>query len=292
MAKRKRTGKYIDPTTDYGFKRIFGTEASKELLIAFRNEIFRGRKTIKDLTYGNTGRVGDTEGLRIVIFDLFCTGENGEEFVIEMQTSSHANFKNRMLYYASRLVADQAEKDEDRKWNYDISEVYVVVLMDGFFLPGEEKRNGFLHRVSLCNEDTGKVFHDGFGFVYIELANFRKGESELETDLDRWIYVMKNMSEMEALPAYLRKPIFEKLFQIAEYGKLNKEERKMYNISLKRKWDLAAAFDDAIDRGRREERQKAEAEKISIALNFKKSGFPIDIIAKNTGLDIKLVERL
>jgi len=292
MRKRTRTGKYIDPTTDYGFKRIFGEEASKELLIAFLNEIFRGRKTIKDLKYGNTVRVGDTEDLRTVIFDLSCTGENGEEFVVEMQTSSHAHLKKRMLYYLSRLVADQAEKDEDKKWNYDINETYVVVLMDGFSMPGEEKGNAFLHRVSLCNEETGKVFYDGFGMVYIELAKFKKDESELETDLDRWLYVLKNMSDMEALPAYLRKPIFEKLFQIAEYGKLNKEERKMYNISLKRKWDMAAVMEELLDKGRREEREKAEAEKLSIALNFKKMGIPLENISHGTGLSIEEIDRL
>jgi len=292
MKKRKRAGKYIDPTTDYGFKRIFGEEASKELLIAFLNEIFKGRKIIKDLTYGNTGRVGETEGLRTVIFDLFCTGENGEEFVIEMQTSSHANLKKRMLYYASRLVTDQAEKDEDKKWNYDINEVYVIVLMDGFSMPGEGENASFLHRVSLCNEGTGKVFYDGFGFIYIELSNFKKGEDELESDLDRWLYILKNMSDMDALPAYLRKPIFEKLFKIAEYGKLNKEERKMYNLSLKRKWDMTAALEDAMEKGVKKEREKAEADKLRFALNFKKEGVPVGSISKILSLSPEEIERL
>jgi len=159
-------------------------------------------------------------------------------------------------------------------------------------MPGKAKGNDFIHRISLCNEDTGKVFYDGFGFIYIELDNFKKTESELETDLDRWLYVLKNMSDMEALPAYLRRPIFEKLFQIAEYGKLNKEERKMYNLSLKRKWDWAATIDDAVDRGLKQGLKQAEEEKKAIVLNLKKSGVSLDVIADSLGLSRKDIENL
>src|SRR5690606_6441415 len=96
---------YIDPTTDFGFKRIFASEPNKELLIAFINELFRGRKQVVDLSYDKNEFVGDTEEMGSVILDLTCTASNGERFIIEIQTSPQVNFKKRMVYYGSKLIA-------------------------------------------------------------------------------------------------------------------------------------------------------------------------------------------
>jgi len=91
-------------------------------------------------------------------------------------------------------------------------------------MPGDSNDGRYLHDICLCNRDTGRVFYDDLGFIYLELCNFVKEESELETDLDGWLYVLKNMSGLNKIPVYLRKPIFEKLFDIAEYSTLTKEE--------------------------------------------------------------------
>ncbi|SFS98156.1 Rpn family recombination-promoting nuclease/putative transposase [Sphingobacterium wenxiniae] len=212
--------KYIDPTTDYGFKRLFGTEVNKKFLIALLNDLFRGRKTIDDLVYNKNEHVGDGEDRGTVIFDLTCTTDNGEKFIIEVQRSLQINLKRRMLYYGSKLIADQAPKGNRKGWNYSISGVYVIVLMDGFPMPERTDIEEFLHDICLCNRETGKIFYEDLGFIYLELINFVKGEADLESDLDRWLYVLKNMSTMDKLPVYLRRPIFEKLFQVAEYSKL------------------------------------------------------------------------
>lgn len=249
MTNKTETPRYIDPTTDYGFKRIFGSEVNKDLLIAFLNDLFRGRKAIESVVYNKNEHVGDAEETGNVIFDLTCTADNGEQFIIEVQRSTQMNLKRRMLYYGSKLIAEQAPKGKRKEWNYGISEVYVIVLMDGFHMPDKEDGKGFLHDICLCNRDTGEVFYEDLGFVYLELINFVKVETDLESDLDRWLYVLKNMSTMDKLPVYLRKPIFEKLFQVAEYSKLSKEEREMYDVSLKRKWDNKAVLDYAEQKG-------------------------------------------
>ncbi|MCT1526216.1 Rpn family recombination-promoting nuclease/putative transposase [Sphingobacterium hotanense] len=259
-----RTTTYIDPTTDFGFKRIFGTDANKDLLKAFLNELFRGRKTIADLYYNKNEHVGDTEEIGTVIFDLTCTADNGEQFIIEVQRSSQINLKKRMLYYGSKLISDQAPKGGRKDWNYDISEVYVIVLMDGFKMPDGGKSNDFLHDVCLCKRETGEVFYGDLGFIYLELINFTKEEADLQNDLEGWFYVLKNMSSLDKLPTYLRKPVFEKLFQIAEYGKLSKEEKEMYDVSLKRKWDAEAVRQyqvQQLEEARQEARQEGEEKK-------------------------------
>lgn len=238
--------KYIDITTDFGFKRVFGSDTNKHFLKAFLNELFRGRKEIMDFYYNRNEHVGDAEDIGTVIFDLTCTASNGEKFVIEVQRSPQANLKRRMLYYGSKLIADEAPRGSRREWNYAISEVYVIVLMDGFAMPDHELSGQYLHDICLCDRNSGKVFYEDLGFIYLELVNFTKEESELQTDLEGWLYVLKNMSKMEKLSVYLRKPIFEQLFSIAEYTKLSKEERAMYNVSLKRKWDAESIRQTAL----------------------------------------------
>lgn len=251
---------YIDLVSDYAFKRIFGSEPNKDLLISLLNELFRGRKSIVDLSYEKNEHVGDSEEMGTVIFDLMCTAENGEKFVIEVQRTPQINLKKRVLYYSSKIIADQAPKGKRRDWNYAITEVYIVVLMDGFTFSNAEESEAVLHDICLCNRGTGEVFYDDLGFIYVQLRNFTKKEAELGNDLDRWLFVLRNMSTLDKISTYLRKPIFEKLFQIAEYARLNKEERAMYNVSLKRKWDA-----EAVRQYQEQEHQKQLTEAIQKA---------------------------
>ena len=109
----------IDLVSDYAFKRIFGSEPNKDLLISLLNGLFRGRKSIVDLLYEKNEHVGDSEEIGTVIFDLICTADNGEKFVIEVQRTAQINLKKRMLYYSSKLIADQAPKGKRRAWLCD-----------------------------------------------------------------------------------------------------------------------------------------------------------------------------
>ncbi|MDF2514845.1 MAG: hypothetical protein K0R59_141 [Sphingobacterium sp.] len=302
--KSEETPVFIDPTTDYGFKRIFGAEPNKDLLISFLNELFCGRKHIVDLVYDKNEYVGDGQEIGTVIFDLTCTAADGKKFVIEVQRSSQINLKKRMLYYGSKLISDQAPKGGRKEWNYSISEVYVIVLMDGFVFPKETESSPVLQDICLCNRETGETFYEDLGFIYIQLLNFVKEASELVSDLDRWLHVLKNMSSMNKLPPYQRKPIFKKLFKIAEYSKLNKEEREMYNVSLKRKWDAAAvrqhqeqelaeAIQNGIAQGIAQGiEQGAHQKAVETASNLKKMGLPMEKIAKATGLEMEEIEKL
>ena len=249
LPPKPKAGTFIDVLSDFGFKRIFASEPNKDLLIAFINELFKGRKIVVDLSYDKNEHVGDTDELGSVILDLTCTASNGERFVIEVQRSSQFNFKRRMLYYGSKLIADQAPRGNRKSWAYNISEVYVIALLDGFPMPDSERTNQYLHNICLCDRDTGKIFYDHLEFFYIELINFTKEESALRSDLDGWLFVLKNMSKLDKIPLYLRKPVFEKLFNIAEYSKLNKKEKIMYDTNLKRKWDNQAALDYARHEG-------------------------------------------
>lgn len=210
--------KFIDPTVDYAFKRIFGTEANKDLLIDFLNAIFKGRKAIKDLYYNKNEHVEDTAENGSVKFDLTCTTTSGEQFIIEVQRTPKKNFKRRMVYYLSKLIADQAPKGKREEWNYSYRETYIIALMDGFAMPEEDPSDQFLRTVILFEQEMVKTFFDEIGLVFLELINFNKHEDELENNLDGWLYVLKNLSKFIKIPLFLKKPIFEKLFNIVEYS--------------------------------------------------------------------------
>jgi hypothetical protein len=221
--QQPKVGLYIDPLTDFGFKKLFGTEPNKDLLIALLNSIFRGRKNIVDLTYNKNEHHGETKDEGAAIFGLTCTGDDGERFTIEVQRGKQGNFKQRAVFYTSRLITEQAPKGRRSEWAYDVKEVYLIALLEDFTLDavGDDR---YLHDICLSERETGKVFYDGLGYIFIELVNFVKTEDEAETDLERWLYVLKNMSSMDKVSVFTRKPIFEKLFNVAEYANLTKEE--------------------------------------------------------------------
>ncbi|MGH2643067.1 MAG: Rpn family recombination-promoting nuclease/putative transposase, partial [Chitinophagaceae bacterium] len=140
-----KIGKFIDPLTDFGFKRIFGGNPTKDLLIDFLNELFKGRKVIIDITFNNNEVVGGVSKIRRTIFDLTCTAQNGEQFIIEVQRIKQKFFKDRAIFYASRLISNQAP--QNGSWDYSLKEVYFIGIMD--FVLEDSDKDKYLHWVSL-----------------------------------------------------------------------------------------------------------------------------------------------
>lgn len=288
MKKTAAETTFIDLTSDFGFKKLFGEEPNKDLLISFLNGVFEGRKQIHDLEYARSEGLGDGPDEGSAIFDLVCTGTDGEKFIIEVQRARQENFKKRALFYTSRLISNQAPKGRRSVWGYTITEVYLIALLDGFTIT-QASETHYLHDVCLCDRTTGKVFYDGLGYTYIELQKFTKQENDLVSNLDRWLYVLKNMSQLKKIPVYLRKTIFEKVFDIATYSRLNKEERMTYDVSLKRKWDEYSIKETAFNDGKKEGMLEG---KRSIARKLLKKGLAIDLIAETTGLSKEEIARL
>jgi len=286
--------RYIDPLTDFGFKRIFGSDPNKDLLIAFLNAVFNGRKTIVDLVYNKNEHPGEVATEGAVIFDILCTDQNGDRFIIEVQRAQQRYFKERAVFYMSRLISEQAPKGDRKAWNYQISEVYLIAILEDIILPGNTDSE-YLYDICLCNRDSGAVFYDRLGFIFIELRNFTRLESELFTDLDRWMFVLKHISKLEKMPLYLRKPIFEKLFNIAEYSNLSKEDKMLYDNSLKQKWDnqnmLDYAIEEAVKAAEERAEQKALSDKYEMIPELEKAGLSMVQIAGIVKLSLAEVEQ-
>lgn len=166
--------------------------------------------------------------------NLTCTEKNGDQFIIEVQRDNQFQFKDRALYYASKLINSQAPKGKE--WDYSLKEVYFIGIMDFTF--HDSSSPNYIHRIHLTEEETGEIFYDKLGFIYLEIPKFNLEEKMLKTGLDRWMYVLKNMSSLQKIPVILNKKIFEKLFHIASSFKPVKggiyELRKRFNELLGR----------------------------------------------------------
>jgi hypothetical protein len=243
--------RYVNPLTDFGFKRIFGTEPNKDLLIDFLNVILPLPHRVRDLTYINTENLGNTPIDRKAVFDLYCEGEDGEKFIVEMQKAKHDFFKDRSVYYATFPIQEQAKKGA---WNYRLEPVYTVGVLDFIF---HDHRNDptLLHIVELKDQEC-RVFYEKLKFIYIELPKFTKTINQLTNHFDKWLYLLRHLPDLEYPPVPLQDNVFMQLFEVAEIAKFSREERSAYENSLKYYRDMHGVIDTARREGMRKGMKK------------------------------------
>ena len=126
--------RYINPYTDFGFKKLFGTEMNKDLLISFLNALFMGHQNIKDISYLPMERLG-IYGNRRAIFDVYCEDENGAKFIVEMQNVSQQYYKDRSVFYSTFPIQDQAKSGDE--WDFNLKDVYTVGVLNFVFKDDE-----------------------------------------------------------------------------------------------------------------------------------------------------------
>ena len=280
---RNTEERYISLLTDFGFKRIFGTNPNKDLLIDFLNSLFDGEQVVRDVTFLNSEHVGDVRADRKAIFDVYCENEKGEKFIVEMQNASQKYFKDRSLYYATFPIREQAQKGE--VWNYELKHVYVVALLNYDMTDSAFAQDTINHDIGLLDKQTHRVINDTLTFKYVEIAKFKKSIEELTTNYAKWIYVLQNLSRLDRQPKYLQTAVFSRLFNQAEIARFSKTELREYEDSLKAYRDMKNSLDNAEEKGRAEGRAEGKKDKaVEIAKKLLDMDMPIDAIMKATGL--------
>ena len=244
--------------TDFGFKRIFGTDPNKELLINFLNSLFDGEEVIKDVKYLNSENVGDVYTERKAIFDVYCENEQGEKFIVEMQNAYQTYFKDRSLFYSTFPIREQAPKGSD--WNFCLKKVYVVALLNYKMSDEAFDSTDTIHTIALMDTKTNKVFNAKLMFKYVEVGRFDKTDEELTSLSDKWMYVLKNLSRLDNRPSSLREKIFTKLFDAAAIARFSPNELREYEDSLKAYRDIKNSLDTAKEEGRAEGREEGRDE--------------------------------
>ena len=271
--------KYINPYTDFGFKKLFGTEMNKDLLISFLNALFNcSEKEIEDVQYLNGENLGDGYGDRRSIFDVYCMAKDGSRFIVEMQKAEQEYFKDRSVYYATTPVRQQAPKGE---WDYHLDDVYTIGILNFEFPNGEYPVDSYRHEIKLKDVEDNHVFYDKLTFIYLEMPKFTKTEDELDTMFDKWMFVLRNLSRLLERPKALQDRIFTKLFEQAEIARYSESERRQYEESKKVFWDNYSVLKTAEKKG-----------VLKTAGKMKADGMSTDLIAKYTGLSKEEIDTL
>lgn len=267
--------RYVNFYTDFAFKKLFGTEANKDLLISFLNALLQGREEIIDLTYLNTEQLPSTEAERKAIFDVYCQTSNGERILIEMQKASQKFFKDRSIFYSTFPIREQAQKGE---WDYELNRVYTIGVLNFTF---DNNPEYYHHEVMLMDTTTKEVFFDKLTYIYLEMPKFNKTEEELETLCDKWMYAIRHLDSLYERPVKLQEAIFERLFEQAEIAKFNPKELISYEESLKNYRDWYSTLKTAEDK-----------KTLELARGFKAKGVDINTICEVTGLSEEEINSL
>lgn len=275
--------KYVNPFTDFGFKKIFGEEASKPLLMDFLNALLPERNPIVDLQFKNAEQLGQTETDRRAVYDLYCETEAGEKFIVELQKAKQNYFKERTIYYSTFPIREQAEKGN---WNYSLKAVYCVGILDFTFddYENEPEKSAVVHTIKLRNQ-LGHIFYDKLTYIYLEMPNFKANEAELDTRLDKWLYFIKHLENFDSMPSIFKDDVFAQAFQKAEIANYGEAERESYEMNLKIYRDYKNTVDTAFDEGKLEG-------KLEVAKLAKQMGLHVDDICALTGLSGNQIDAL
>ncbi|WP_020559341.1 Rpn family recombination-promoting nuclease/putative transposase [Thiofilum flexile] len=217
---------YLNPLTDFGFKKLFGEEPHKDLLISFLNTFLPAHHQVQDLSYTKNEYQGRSAIDRKAIFDLNCISPSGERFIVELQRIKQIFFKDRSIYYATFPIQEQAIRGD---WNYKLAAVYTIGILD--FLIDDDQTKVYYH-AQLKDQDN-ILFYEKLNFIYLVLPRFQLQAHELRTLQDKWFYVFKHLHELEQIPSQLTDEVFQRLFGIAKIAQLPASERLGYESSLK-----------------------------------------------------------
>ena len=307
--------KFLNPFTDFGFKKIFGNKQNPEILIDFLNHLLPELQ-IKTLQFNPVEHLATTDSDRKAIFDLYCESQTGEKFIVELQKVKQNFFKDRSVFYSTFAIQEQALKGD---WNFELKAVYTIAILDFVFddYKNPENKDKVICKVKLMEVEEKTVFYDKLTFVYVQMPNFKKAENELVTHFDKWLYLIQNLGYWKDEPTDYKEEVFTKILEIAQLAKLNRQEINSYETSLKVYRDNMNTMADAkqeaeekglskglskglkkgkkqgLKQGKKEGKKEGlEEGKQKIALKMLKLGLDKKQIAEITGLSIIEIKKL
>lgn len=277
-------GNFVNPFTDMGFKIIFGSELSKDMLIIFLNELLRGEQEIEDLTFLDKEDHGDNMRDKGIIYDIYCRTTDGKYIIVEMQNRKHSNFLNRTLYYVCRSIGRQAgrpflnEADVHSSGNYGdrykLSAVYGIFLMN---FKEKDLEDKFRTDTVITDRETGLVINTNFRQIYLQFPLFTKELKDCETLFERMIYTLKHMDKWDRMPDALKDQVFQRLAQLASVAHLSEADQIAYDKALDRYYVEQTVRHDEYMEGMEKGIQK-------VAIQMLNDGLSLDTISRYTGL--------
>ena len=293
--------KFADPKNDLAFKKIFGNENKKEILISFLNSVldFKDEKAIADVSLDNPYQLPNIKELKETILDIKATNKNGDKFIVEMQKKDLSDFDKRSLYYTSKAYVSQIEKGEDIK---NLKRVYYIAILNFNIFDN----TNYISRHLIINQETTTQDLKDFEFTFIELKKFNLELCDLKTIIEKWIYFIINASNLEFIPKeYEDIKEFQIAFETAKQYNWSKKELEYYDsVDLKRADDknaietarmkgLRHGIEQGIKQGIEQGiKQGIEQEKIEIIKNSISQGLDNKTISMITKVDEDFIESL
>ena len=301
-------GGVINPFVDWGFKYLFGTERSKKNLLGFLNLLLELEHPIVDLRYLNNESIPTDKDGRECIFDILCEDCRGDKYLIEVQNARIGYIRNRMVYYACRLIDRMGQTGDD--WDYNIKKVFSICIMNFAYEANPVLRRDFM----LCEPNTENLLSDRLHFIMLQLPcldvnDFDACDFFYEKLLYLLIQMKKGMKTIEELKQEVYahglndeiREVFLGVLEDANVASLSEPERELYEAKLKRYRDNRACLDYAIEdgilqgieKGREEGIAEGEAKsKLEIARSMKNKGLDFALIAECTGLSVEEIEKI
>ena len=284
---------FVDPKIDIAFKKIFGNEQRKEILISFLNAVldFTNNKSIIDIHLTNPYQIPTLPELKESILDIKAKNRNGDEFIVEMQNRYVKSFEKRSLYYSAKAYVSQLGTGEA----YDhLKKVYFIGILNFNLFDSVD----YIKRHLILDSKTHEHKIDDIEFCFIEVDRFNKGVSELESITDKWIYFIKEANRLTKIPEVLAKErAIKEAFEVANQKLWGQKELDIYTHHQINERSNQATLEEAIEkaeeRGEQKGIQKGKIEEqIEIAKRLIGNGVDIEIIAQSTTLSKDEIVRL
>lgn len=213
--------RFLDVKTDYAFKRVFGSEGSKPVLISFLNAIldYQGEQAIVDLTIVDPYQIPMLQGMKDTYVDVKAVLANGKHVIIEMQVLNVPGFEKRILHNAAKEYANQLQKGEDYTL---LNPVIALTFTDFSMFEGSDE---CISRFRLTERKRFIEYSDDVELIFVELPKFTQTLDELKTIQDKWIFFLKNAGSMEYIPDTLASdPGINQAFSFANEAAMSREE--------------------------------------------------------------------
>ena len=284
--------KFIDLRIDWAFKYVYGTRGNEDLLLELLTAILPEKRICK-VTLCEQEQMPDRHEQRKAVFDVNCTTENEESFIIEMQYAEQNDFANRMMYYSGFPIRNDVRKGENV---YKFRPVYVIGILN-FLMPGVERNDRLINRYSVRNDrHPHAMLFDDWHCITVELPKLGDDPKKLSAQ-EMQLYVIKNSGSMSARPDEFKGKAFDKLFGVINFASMSEKDQEMYESEfrwiLNRNSEMATALEKGLEQGRAEGRAEGALEKaLEAARNMKTEGIATDIIAKCTDLTMEQIDSL
>ncbi len=290
MKKERTVQRYVDILTNGGFKALFGDINNKEAVMAIINALLPEHRQVADIEYLPTERQGQMEDNKEYRYDFMCRDSSGAMFIVELQRYREKSWFKRCVSYAARAYDRQNRRGE----NYDVPPVYLIGLMDTEIRHPDREfwRDRFVSEYTFREKVAHDLLDETIVIIFAELVRFDKAESECMTDVDRMLFILKNMGRLDRQPELLRREIYTKIFEACEIARFNEDKLIQFNKDMyderRRNGELAAAIEEGMEKGLEKGREEGIAEAVR---KMMAAGMSVEQVCTIMGMTAEEVKR-